>query len=851
MNIKFCPILINQTLINQILIKILIFALVPVLFVNHGFAADPVVPEANFTSSIQMIPEDQGTATITITLSSTPVADVIISYTVSGSAAGSSTDHDLADGQILIEAGKVSGSVSFTITDDDLDEDDELILVEMDTLTNAEKGSISVQTLTIQDDDTSIIPLVSWVSSIQQKSESADSVSIAVMMSTTADYDIIVPYAVSGTAETGVDHNLVDGEILIPAGDNTGVAVFNIIDDADIEEAETVILTMGEIENAEKGSVTVFTLTIIDNDSAAEIPTVSWASAIQQVTENAGTATITAVLSTSYASDVVLPFTITGTALGDGTDHDLVDGEMTVPAGNSMGTIVINLTDDAVEEGDETIIITMGEPDNATLGAITVHTVTVQDNDVLGDPSVSWASSLEQVSEDAETAVITAVLSTSSINDINIPYTISGTAEAGEVDHSLADGIITILAGNVTGTAAFTITDDTVVESNETIIVTMGEPENVTRGSITIFTITIIDNDIALKPSVSWASSVQQVTEGAGTVTITAALNMAAVDDVLIPYTITGRAEAGGVDHDLADGEILIVSGGNTSNVVFNLIDDSEHEEDETVIVIMGIPVNADKGSISIHTITIQDNDAAPTPYVSWNAPLQQVPENAESVKLTAVLSMAAEIDVTVPFTVKGSAEAGGVDHDLEEGEVAIAAGESSGILEFSLVDDTFYEEDETIIAVMGEITGAEKGSVTIHTITILDNETVFVSFTSASQEVREDAGTIEVNLVMTTESGEDVTIPYTLSGTAEGAGTDYELEDGEIIIKAGHTSAKLSFNLLDDEVFEQDETAILTMGTPVNAGHGSITVHTITITEDQGLVSESDGGGGCFINSL
>ncbi|QTA81203.1 Calx-beta domain-containing protein [Desulfonema limicola] len=839
MNLKYC------------FFSIFIAIAVPVFFNSYIFAAAPALPQANFTSNVQMLPENKGTAEITITLTSTPAADVTISYIVSGTAAGQGIDHDLADGQILIEAGKVSGSVSFNIIDDDLDESDEFIIVEMDILTNAAKGSISVQTITIQDNDTSITPSVSWISSIQQKAESAGSVSVAVMMSRTADYDVTIPYTVSGTAQTGADHDLVDGSILIPAGKDTGIAVFNIIDDSEIEDNETIILTMGEIVNADRGSVTVFTLTILDNDRAAEIPSVSWASAVQQVRENAGIVTITAVLSTLSANDVILPFTITGTASGDGTDHDLTDGEMTIPAASSMGTIVINLTDDALEEGDETIIITMGSPENAVPGAITVQTITIQDNDIIGDPSVSWASSLEQVSEDSETVTITAVLSTSSIKDITIPYTVSGTAAGGEVDHNLADGIITIPAGNVTGTAVFNITDDTTPESNETIIVTMGEPENVKKGSITIFTVTIIDNDIALKPSVSWASAVQQVTEGAGTASITAVLNMAAVDDVLIPYTITGRAEGGGVDHDLSDGEIIIPSGGNNNNIVFNITDDTLHEEDETIIVIMGTPVNADKGSISIHTITIQDNDTAPTPYVSWNAPLQQVPENAEQVKLTAVLSMAAESDVTVPFTIKGSAEPGGVDHDLADGEITIPAGESTGTLLFNLVDDTFYEEDETIIVIMGTPSGADKGSITIHTITILDNETVFVSFTSASQQVREDAGVIEIGIVMTTASGEDVTIPYTLSGTAEGGGTDYELEDGEIIIKAGKTSAKLIFNLIDDEIFEQDETAILTMGTPVNAGHGSITVHTITITEDQGLVSASDGGGGCFIKSL
>ena len=39
-----------------------------------------------------------------------------------------------------------------------------------------------------------------------------------------------------------------------------------------------------------------------------------------------------------------------------------------------------------------------------------------------------------------------------------------------------ANGSITILAGNATGTTRFTVTDDPAVEGNETVIFTMGTP---------------------------------------------------------------------------------------------------------------------------------------------------------------------------------------------------------------------------------------------------------------------------------------------------------------------------------------------------------------------------------------
>ena len=64
---------------------------------------------------------------------------------------------------------------------------------------------------------------------------------------------------------------------------------------------------------------------------------------------------------------------------------------------------------DAVAEPNETVMVTMGTPTNATLGATTVHTLTI----AAQVPTVSFTAAAQTVSEGVGTATITAQLSTS------------------------------------------------------------------------------------------------------------------------------------------------------------------------------------------------------------------------------------------------------------------------------------------------------------------------------------------------------------------------------------------------------------------------------------------------------
>ena len=115
--------------------------------------------------------------------------------------------------------------------------------------------------------------------------------------------------------------------------------------------------------------------------STGPCPLVNWSTAAQTAVEDIGAISVTAELAKTGTADVTVPYTVSGTA--DASDHDLVDGEITITAGNLTGSSIFNIIDDTEVETDETVIVTMGTPTNANLGTTTVHTVTITDNDCI------------------------------------------------------------------------------------------------------------------------------------------------------------------------------------------------------------------------------------------------------------------------------------------------------------------------------------------------------------------------------------------------------------------------------------------------------------------------------------
>ena len=115
----------------------------------------------------------------------------------------------------------------------------------------------------------------------------------------------------------------------------------------------------------------------------AVIPTIQFSTTSSSANEgNAGSTTVTvqATLSATSNKTVTVPITYSGTAT-QGTDYTNAIASISIPAGQTTGTATFSVVGDTAVEPNETIILTMGTPTNATLGTDKVYTHTVLNDD--------------------------------------------------------------------------------------------------------------------------------------------------------------------------------------------------------------------------------------------------------------------------------------------------------------------------------------------------------------------------------------------------------------------------------------------------------------------------------------
>jgi hypothetical protein len=197
-------------------------------------------------------------------------------------------------------------------------------------------------------------------------------------------------------------------------------------------------------------------------------------------------------------------------------------------------------------------------------------------------------------------------------------------------------------------------------------------------------------------PTVFFTSASQSRNENVGTLRITAQLSAAYPLDVSIPFTVGGTATAG-TDYAITSGPIVIPAGGSSKDIVITVINDGIDEDDETVVVTMGVPANAVKGTPNTHTATIVDNDMLPE--VNFTTDSQIADEDAGTISATIRLSVISGRDITVPFTLGGTAQQGaGNDYTITGSPIVLLAGQQTSDISITIMDDTVTEPDETII---------------------------------------------------------------------------------------------------------------------------------------------------------
>jgi len=163
---------------------------------------------------------------------------------------------------------------------------------------------------------------------------------------------------------------------------------------------------------------------------------------------------------------------------------------------------------------------------------------------------------------------------------------------------------------------------------------------------------------------------------------------------------------------------------------------------------------------------------------------------------------------------------------------ITIAAGETSGTLTLTAIEDTSDDDDETIVISPISVVNAFSDHINTHTITIIDDDELpTLSFQLSAESIGENS-TTDVDLVATLSatSNKETIINFSVSDTSTATQTtEYTLSNTSITIPAGVNSRSLTISTtgLDDDEIEVVETIVMTL----NSGLTNAIAATNTIT--------------------
>ncbi|MGH8458237.1 MAG: reprolysin-like metallopeptidase, partial [Nevskiales bacterium] len=213
-----------------------------------------------------------------------------------------------------------------------------------------------------------------------------------------------VVWDVAGTAAAPVNAQNVD----ISFSRDNGVTFAPVMTTAN-DGMETVNLT-GAASGANqarikvKGSNNVFYNVSPAFTFAGGTHTVEFAVGAQTRAENAGAVPVVVKLSAASTQDVTVQYSVAGSSTAVSPDDFSLTpaNSITIPAGQTQASITANIVDDTLVEPTETVILTLSAPTNATLGAITQHTLSITDNDSPPPPpKVEFVAAAQTQSESA------------------------------------------------------------------------------------------------------------------------------------------------------------------------------------------------------------------------------------------------------------------------------------------------------------------------------------------------------------------------------------------------------------------------------------------------------------------
>jgi hypothetical protein len=453
------------------------------------------------------------------------------------------------------------------------------------------------------------------------------------------------------------------------------------------------------------------------------------------------------------------------------------------------------------------------------------------------DSTLQFSSSTFSVNEDGTTVAavtVTRIGSTTGAASATVNLT-NGTATAG-ADYNATPIVVNFADGDSTPKiVTIPIANDTEVEPDETVNLTLGSPTGATIGTQNTATLTIVNDDIL--STLQFSAPTFSVNEdGTPIAAVTVTRTGGSAGSASATVNLSNGTATAGADYDATPIVVNFADGDSTPKIVtIPIANDTLVEGNETVNLSLGSPTgNASIGTQNTATLNIVDDESS----LQFSSSTFSVNEDGTpiaAVTVTRIGGSAGAASVTVNLS-NGTATAA-VDYDASPIVVNFADGDSAPkTVTFPIGNDTSPEPNETVNLSLGSPTGnASIGMPSTATFTIVDDDPL-LQFSSSTFSVREDGTLLQpVTVTRTGSTSRAVSATVTLSGGTATPAVDYNATPIVVSFASGDFAPKvLTFPIANDTLAEDDETINLSLGSPTgNALIGIPNTAIFTILND------------------
>lgn len=558
------------------------------------------------------------------------------------------------------------------------------------------------------------------------------------------------------------------------------------------------------------------------------------------------TFTMTRAGSLSAASSVNFA-TANGTAIA-GSDYVATSGTATFAAGQATTTVRVQLLNDTVVEGNETLLLNLSGGSNVTIRD-NQGVGTIVSDDVTPPPPSGTAPSIavESVGAYENGGQLTFTLTrTGDLSAVStVTYTTAdGSAHFGD-DYVAANGTVTFAAGQSTATVNVAIINDTLIEYNESmrLLLTGGTNAVITSGSAYG---TIINDDTTATPPPPPAPSVAvndvtaNETNGALVFTLTRSGDLTAASTV--NYATANGTALAGSDYLATSGTATFAAGQATATVSVSLLNDTLVENNEAFVLNLSggsnITIADGQGSGTI----VSDDVAPPTPTpVAPSVAVNDVTANEANGALVFTLTRSGDLTAasSVNYATANGTAAAGSDYIANSGTASFAAGQATTTVTVAVTNDTLVEGNETLLL---NLTGGTNltiadaqgvGTIVSDDVPPPPVTGVTPSLSMDGSSVYEDAGFLTFTLTRTGGLTGVSTVNYTTADGSAQAGTDYVALAGTATFAAGQSTVLVKVAITEDTLVEYNESLRLVL-----SGGSNIT---LTNTTSYGTIINND----------